>query len=85
MPVIKVHCQTSQKTIVIINFEKRFQNFIAETMNWFLIQGGYKPLATGSIGTEFYGDVVCSLKTYMHRADYKRIGYDINIMRSLHG
>ena len=76
-----------------INFERLSPNFIADTMNWFLKSnvGLNTPLHQGLSEPEFYGDLVYQFKEIVGRAYfsdqlkiiicYKRIGYNINIMR----
>ena len=71
-----------------------FSNFIADTMNWFLnsVLDFKTLLHQGLSEPEFYGDLVYKFKQIVGRADfsdqfrkiivrYKRIGYNINIMR----
>ena len=57
----------SNRVIGIINFEKLFQNIIAETLNWFSkFKVGLKSLLQQGLSEpEFYGDLVHKLKKKM--------------------
>ena len=80
--------------IDIINFAKRFQNFIGGILTWCLnIVFGLKTLLLQGLSEpEFYGDLVYKFRKIISKKDfpyhfkkkivrYKKIGYNIDVLR----
>ena len=83
----------SSRAIGIINFEKHFLNFIADTIIDFQFNVGLKTLLREGLSEpEYYGDLVYKFQKLIGRSDfsfqfrkiitpYRRIGYKLNVMR----
>ena len=85
------------RAIVILNFVRRFRNFIADTVPWCLGRKKYSVslktlLQQGISEPEFYGDLVYRFRKIVGKSHfseqfrklinrYKRIGYSLDIMR----
>ena len=77
------------RAIVILNFVRRFQNFIADTVPCVSLK---TLLQQGILEPEFYGDLVYRFRKIIGKSNfseqfrklinrYKRIGYSLDIMR----
>ena len=82
------------RAIIILNFERRFRNFIADTVPWLKKYSvSLKTLLQQGISEpEFYGDLVYRFRKIVGKSNYseqfrklinryKRIGYSLDIMR----
>ena len=81
------------RAIVILNFVRRFQNFIADTVPLEKYSVSLKSLLQQGISEpEFYGDLVYRFRKIVGKSNfseqfrklinrYKRIGYSLDIMR----